>query len=116
MNDSELVRELKDVRYYVQSCIGAYPDYVMTIAARAIDKIDSILSRHKEQEPLAVLADRKGLMVERINHYVISKIWEVVLKDKTIKSELAFSLFNGKTYPEAESKAREYLNSLPDKK
>ena len=63
-------------------------------------------------EPLAVLADRKGYSIQVEG----SCDWVVALKSlRKYNSELVPYAFIADTYAEAETKARQYLESLPDK-
>ena len=73
-------------------------------------------ARHKEDEPLAVLAARKGVSVEITppSFYVkVGEAWEVGVAEP---SKGLYTPFDGDTYAAAESKARAYLNNLPDVK
>ena len=73
-------------------------------------------SRHAAEEPLAVLADRKGFNRIQYDAYtdgqksVYLTEGEKYDKDTTLEQE-----FYGGTYAAAEAKARQFLNTLPDK-
>ena len=74
-------------------------------------------SRHAADEPLAVLADRKGYAVysnKRIRKPVRDFPWHISLT--FIKSTNERKSFYCDTYAEAESKAKAYLNGLEDRK
>ena len=74
-------------------------------------------SRHQADEPLAVLADRKGYAVysnKRIRKPVRDFPWHISLT--FIKSTNERKSFYCDTYAEAESKAKAYLNGLEDRK
>lgn len=91
-------------------------------------KFDEILSRHRpvKEEPLACLADRKGMRISKIEncHYPVGWLIHLTPKcitgneplwqryDKTIEIPQGD---NVDTYPAAESAARQYLLALPDK-
>ena len=78
------------------------------------------LSRHteaKQDEPLAVLADRKGfkgVVFERSNDGAIGPR-EYYCSPFTSLPDGGNEWFDSPTYAGAESKARAYLNTLPDK-
>ena len=76
------------------------------------DDLDEILSRHaKVEEPLAVVADRKGYyigLITKSGHLP----WYIQVRSKGFDSG---SNFEAPTYAEAEAKAREFLNTLTDK-
>jgi hypothetical protein len=94
--------------------IGWWQDYIRSELERCNyywrEKIDSIISRHKPQEPLAVLADRKGITA--IGYRQTNTSGKCV---ESWGAKIGPSVFYGKTYAEAESKARQYLEGLPDK-
>ena len=75
-----------------------------------LEEYFSILSRAKEakEEPLAVLADKKGYFI-RIQNY---SEWDICISAKTCISNKTFS---DKSLEIAEAKARAYLAGLPDK-
>lgn len=88
-------------------------DGYMTAQAR----VDVILSRHAEEEPLAVLADRKGFYsVEILPPTNEVEDWDISLCIELSDNEGSQreKWFEGPTYSEAESNARQYLNALPD--
>ena len=75
----------------------------------------------QESEPLAVLADRKGYWKTRFTtsrDAMAEQYWTCEIEktsfDIRVDTQRTFD-FVGKTYAEAESKARQYLNGLPDK-
>jgi len=73
----------------------------------------SELEKHKPtpaEEPLAVLADRKGMWIKEIVH---EDFWYILISDKSHNT--AGSRIVEDTYAEAESKARQYLHKLPDR-
>jgi len=59
-----------------------------------------------------VLADRKGYYVEPIRDVGLD-MWRIRVARDSV--EILVEIFSSKTYAEAESKARQYLNGLPDK-
>ena len=80
----------------------------------ALHEYRTFKARHKEDEPLAVLAARKGVSVEITppSFYVkVGEAWEVGVAEP---SKGLYTPFDGDTYAEAETKARAYLNGLPD--
>jgi len=82
---------------------------VMTIISR--------LSRHaaKVEEPLAVLADRKGWYVQDILPPIKAcPGWEINLCSKEMNKESVYDKVNcdAPTYAECEAKARAYLEGL----
>ena len=70
---------------------------------------DKILSRHAADEPLAVLADRKGCTF--VPRPVIDGWRLSVFIETKGGGQIPF---DGPTYTEAEAKARAYLNGLED--
>lgn len=88
--------------------------------------IDYLKSRPVKEEPLACLADRKGMRISKIEncHYPVGWLIHLTPKcitgneplwqryDKTIEIPQGD---NVDTYPAAESAARKYLLALPDK-
>jgi len=88
-----------------------------TLAIRdcAIDDLLEQVKRLQTHEPLAELADRKGV---HINYHKISYkkyhiIWVIVTLSRTRQNT---SEHWGDSYGFTEAKAREYLNGLEDKK
>jgi len=80
-----------------------------------LSKFDEILSRHEAKpakEPLAVVAEKKGVYRTRTYSYCDST-WEIVLvgvpQGARIEQEI-----KGSAYAECEAKARAYLNGLPE--
>ena len=69
-----------------------------------------------EVEPLAVLADRKGYYISRIDgNGEDSHRWEIGMFQFTEEGEeVNWKGFEAPTYAECEAKARAYLNGLPD--
>lgn len=81
---------------------------------------DEILSRAESVEPLAVLADKKGIW------QVSYQSWKncpdslrpsivVLFREKDKDGNEVSKVFTGDTYAAAEAKARAYLESLDDK-
>lgn len=81
------------------------------IANRFEETLFNVLSRHPASagESLAELADRKGFNWVLCNDNII----HIKQYFGGVES-MPEKLFEGKDYPEAESKARAYLNGLPD--
>ena len=74
-------------------------------------RVKEILSRYEEaEEPLAVIADRKGVYITIQGPDYNKSAWFVVLRGAD------HSEFRGKTYEQAESLAREYLEKMEDVK
>ena len=74
-------------------------------------------TRHAADEPLAVLADRKGYAVysnNRIRKPISDMPWHISIT--FIKDTNKRTSFYTRSYAEAEAKARAYLNGLNDKK
>jgi len=90
-----------------------------------IDELNSILddikmySRHQpaEVEPLAVLADRKGIAIIEILP-PIDKVntWDIEIMSAISDGVQREKVFEGETYSAAEQSARAFLSSLPDAK
>lgn len=80
--------------------------------------ITEALSRYKPTESLAELADRKNYWIQEILKTHRQKpVWIIAIQCHEVEVELCDQQdFSGKTYTEAENKARAYLESLPDKK
>ena len=104
MTKEELVKELEE--WVEDKQENGYTASAVEIA--------NILAKHKDSptpEPLAVLADRKGYGVVYQNYAAYRQV--------RLFAQLSFHggdvLYTGKTYPEAELKARQYLESLPDR-
>lgn len=75
-------------------------------------ELEDIISRHEAEEPLAVLADRKGV---RLRHARNEKdVWVISLRSQ-FGIRGCRSVIHASTYQEAEQVARKYLLSLPDK-
>jgi hypothetical protein len=73
----------------------------------------------KVDEPLAVLADRKGWYVQDILPPIKAcPGWEINLCSKEMNKESVYDEVNcdAPTYAECEAKARQYLNGLDDVK
>lgn len=70
-----------------------------------------------ETESLAVLADRKGYVISRIDGKSDGEYkWAIGMTEQDEEgNEGRWKGFEGPTYASAEAKAREYLNGLPDK-
>ena len=78
-----------------------------------INAIERARSRHKPQGPLAELADRKGWDCQSTGPAFgpqFKEAWNIFMSNPMAQTRE----FNGKTYAEAESKARKYLEGLPD--
>ena len=75
-----------------------------------VDYIKAVLSRHREEEPLAVLAARKGagLLIRRDTSENRWAIFRLTKEGLSLAAEAP-------TYAEAEAKARQYLEGLEDK-
>ena len=69
-------------------------------------------------EPLAVMADRKGCWIDTHNTRNLSKVVRINFYQQTIGDGrvIAPVEFRAKTYEQAESLAREYLEKLEDVK
>jgi hypothetical protein len=84
-----------------------------------LSRIKDAISRHTPKpaepvEPLAVLADRKGLSVYWIKR--TKTHWCIILCTENYRVYVKQGIdFSGATYDEAEQSARAYLSSLPDK-
>lgn len=82
--------------------------------------LESVVHKYRtfkaEQEPLAVLADRKGWWVSRAKHF--EDRWVLNFDCETLdiwtKCEDLAKPIVSKTYAECEAKARAYLNGLTD--
>lgn len=88
---------------------------------KAVDWIVSMQGKtfSEDIEPLAVLADRKD--VQHFDVDFLDGEWVIQFGDYRRVSDSGLGAcegeqFRGKTYAKAESKARQYLNGLPDKK
>ena len=100
---------VEEMKVYLDSCAD--------IEQTEYDEIYEIISRYEAEEPLAVLADRKGYeAVNIIPPTGVVKEWDIELLrgyedgdgvelEKTITAP---------TYAECEAKARSYLNGLTD--
>jgi hypothetical protein len=81
------------------------------------DEINAILSRHaKVEEPLAVLADRKGYVITRIDGKSDGDYrWAIGIRFQDEEGiEGNWKGFEAPTYAAAEAKARAYLEGLDD--
>lgn len=67
-------------------------------------------------EPLAVLADRKGYTCLPYNARMYGKafLWIIEIVKQGAEEESEPTFIEGKTYAEAEAKARTHLEGLPD--
>ena len=75
-----------------------------------VDYIKAVLSRHTEEETLAVVARRKG--------FTCVKIWPYMSGGCAVdlrRDDRGVMGYEGKDYHEAEAKARKYLEGLEDK-
>jgi hypothetical protein len=80
----------------------------------AANEVEDIISRYtpvKEDEPLAVIADRKGFNVEC--HRATSEDWRIILFQYIRGEEISSHI--SPTYAGAEAATRAYLVTLPDK-
>jgi hypothetical protein len=68
-----------------------------------------------EVEPLACLADRKGVVIDGIKTNGPYGCWVILLGKICIDWPYNQKAINGDNYALAEAKARQYLNGLPDK-
>jgi len=86
----------------------------------SLRKRDGIIFVHDKStayEPLAELADRKGVYISDIRRR--STTWWIHLdapKTTIVLTDGLYHGYSGETYTEAESKARQYLEALPDVK
>ena len=69
-------------------------------------------------EPLAVLADRKGMYIRAIRHYPDAGQWAIYIQELSIWMTSAnYGVeYTGETYAAAEQAAREYLEKMEDVK
>ena len=77
------------------------------------EQFEAILSRHPEDEPLAVLADKKGWWIDAMGN--TTDEWFIQIKRGRAYENKGWESFEDDTYAKAESKAREYLEGLEDK-
>lgn len=118
---NKLIEELKGILLeamgYGSLCWNPRPTGVFD-SNQAIDyaekKMSEILSRHKEQEPLAVLADRKGWHIKSTTGDNLCSAGRWLLQVGENSSN-AYNNYWGKTYAAAEAAARQYLNTIYDK-
>jgi hypothetical protein len=104
----QLIKDLREWR-------AEYSIALSMSRKECLKAFDNILSRAKsraEQEPLAVLANRKGHSVRGI--YKITAGW--CLQLDICSTYEPCKQFIADTYAEAEDKAREFLNARPDVK
>ena len=85
-----------------------------------IRRLKEELSCHaaKVEEPLAVLADRKGYFISVMWTEIREEIKQYCIQIKQVHKDFlgeAYTYF-APTYAECEAKARQYLNGLTDKK
>ena len=109
---------VEEMKVYLDSCAD--------IEQTEYDEIYEIISRYEAEEPLAVLADRKGMKISKIENcrYPVGWLIHLTLKgitgcepiwqryDKTVEIPMDD---NVDTYAECEAKARAYLMGLKDK-
>lgn len=103
-----LTKELSDTKRGLDPVLWQW--HIAPLLEILIDK----LSHHPapETESLAELADRKGVRLRQSKNE--KGIWFISLRKP--KSVFGYrTVTTGQPYSEAESKAREYLNGLPDK-
>lgn len=96
---TDLIKELRvwALKWPIQTIQGAY-------------QFNEILSRHEQEEPLAVLADRKGF--NKVQSFKLSDdTWTFWIDGYKIQYVEVFA----DTYALAEAKARQYLMGLEDK-
>jgi hypothetical protein len=80
-----------------------------------VEKLKKMISYDsKPRESLAELADRKGFERMRINQF--RGEWFIRFLSYTDVADTSNFRYKGKTYQEAEQKARQYLEGLPDVK
>ena len=87
-----------------------------TAAQKVGERLVADLASAVAVEPLAVLADRKGYYISRIDgNGEDSHRWEIGMFQFTEEGEeVNWKGFEAPTYAECEAKARAYLNGLPD--
>jgi len=113
----EAIRKLTPLAY--ASDDAGYRDG-FTVAIALAEKVVKVLSRHPaapSQEPLAVLADRKGFYEVRIQGPTKTvNAWDIELCSELEDEEGSQreKTFDEPIYASAESAARAYLESLPD--
>ena len=101
----------------VKKLVDSYHDGCGCEFCRSVEKeiksVVKILSRHadKVEEPLAVLADRKGRSIYGI--YELGGLWRINI---SLGERAGSKSFKEETYAECEAKARAYLMGLPDLK
>ncbi len=117
------IQEMVDVlerfrRGVMRKCMGmpGSTDIVLllTILEDTAQSLAIEEEKEKAVEPLAVLADRKGcsLVYRRHNEDTVGMS---VFGESGNAARLGQIRFDFHTYAEAEAKAREFLNELPDK-
>jgi hypothetical protein len=83
----------------------------------ALNEYRAFKAKDKAEEPLAVLADRKGWWLARARHF--NDRWVLNLDCETLdiwtKCEDLAKPIVAPTYPECEAKARAFLMGLPDR-
>lgn len=102
---------LEDLLDMVRSVMATQHDAEALIMA--LERVERALSRYEAEDPLAVLADRKGLCMGHIGAHKNAK-WGIMLISTSLWSKGNGATFFAPTYAECEAKARAYLNGLPD--
>ena len=107
----EVKKRVKDKRKLEEEAVQ-----VAAMAMRFLtDVCGRELSTYSMSEPLAVLVDRKGYIISRIDGLVEGNgNWYIAVELKLSRANAMD--FTGETYEDAESKARDYFKRIPDQR
>ena len=109
--------ELKKVADFAHTCMENRDEPEFTMFSEIYGALCEILHSHQEAEPLAVLAERHNCWIDTHQNRNLSKRIILLFYQQTTNGPIQEPVeFRGKTYAECESKAREYIMSLEDKK
>ena len=111
MND-KTIQEIRELCAFPYLCNGEPSINVVRVL-----EIISRAEQEDKEEPLAVLADRKGYVISRIDGRSDGDYkWAIGMTFQDEEgNEGKWKGFEAPTYAAAEAKARKYLESLPDK-
>ena len=106
-----LIEELRELvsRYELSAHRG-----LQEVCSGVLDVCDKLDRHSKVEEPLAVLADRKGILRFQYDVYG-DNTWSIYLNKDEENGHWTEKEFYSSTYAECEAKARAYLEGLDDK-